>query len=222
MSAVRNRRRAIAPHAAPALPALVQSGVAANNSGTTLSCNWPGATTAGNLLVLIVGCSGGAGVTLTTPAGWTKVGEVNSSTKLAIFRIENASSHSGSQSVTISSSQVGFVCLSEWSGVAAASALEGFNSTSGTSTTGSTSAYTTTNAGDLLIGAIHWGAAGSAFTVGSPTNGFTLEEDEHMISPFYALNMLYKVGGATGSETAGVTASGTVAFTGMLAAFKAA
>ena len=107
--------------------ARVQASTAATSGTGAPAPAWPAATTAGDLLIAVVGVNTGATVgSWTPPAGWTLAsqGSVGAGSHTAIFYIENASSRSGTETFTYSSSRNAWGVLIEYSGVATSASLD--------------------------------------------------------------------------------------------------
>lgn len=207
----------------PFLPP-VQKAISPTNANATGTCNWPGATTLGNHLVLTVSVSGGSSTTINTPAGWT-VGPTifnGVNVRIATFYIENSASRSGTQSVTFSSAVDSVVSLAEYSGVAKSASLGATNTNTGSSSTPSSGTITTQAPNSLLV-AVLCGVAVAAFPPqSSPTGGFTLEQTAQAgLLTFVDVGYLDKAAGAVGSETATDTAGASLAWAGAILEFKA-
>ncbi len=103
---------------------LVQSIVAnsAATPSTSPAAAWPGATTAANILVAVIGCrgSGAAHPTITLPSPWVALtvrGETAVSYQdpgLRIFYLTNAASRSGTETATLSASVDWVMYLAEY------------------------------------------------------------------------------------------------------------
>jgi hypothetical protein len=160
----------------------VQAPAPATQTGAaSISLSWTSATTAGNLLIAILGISqagaSGGGITVTPPSGWTLAASAdggNNGARVDIYYIENAASRSGSESFTSSKTKDMTLALFEYSGLATSSSLDKTSTrtdttaTSSTLDTGQTAA--TTVAGELLIGALAHRAPDAQ---SAPTGGFT-------------------------------------------------
>jgi hypothetical protein len=151
-----------------ATPKFVQQKVA-GGSGTALGVSLP-ATGAGHALVAVVAIAAGSSAfvnSVTDSAGgsWTKgpVGFLTgTNTRVEIWYRTGAPSVT-SATVNLNVAKSAAVNVSEWSGVAAASALDGSAGGSGSSsTTVSTPTLTTTNATDLVIGGVDYPATATS------------------------------------------------------------
>jgi hypothetical protein len=104
------------------------------NSPTSLVCSW-GATSAGNLLILMVSATGSS-PTVTTPGGWTALGS-NPGTSISTYLFTLANNAGGLTGVTLACSATnGGISASffEFSGMPAANNAEYTNTFSGTGT----------------------------------------------------------------------------------------
>jgi hypothetical protein len=120
--------------------------------------------------------------------------------------------------VTLTTAKAAAVTVSEFSGIAATGALDASAATSSaSSTTAATPPITTTNATDLVVGAINY--AGSATsTLSAP--GFTSLPDASV--PTVNGRAAYVVTTAAGSWTAGWTLSRAAGSGGVILALKGA
>lgn len=210
-------------------PVLVQS-VNNNASNGSLSLSWPGATTAGNLLIAVVSASrpngGGSAPTITPPAGWTSaVSDVSEPTgtkiRTTIYYKANASSESGSQSWSsstfMSNGNLG-VIMAEYSGITASSPLDKTSSAADTNTSsttcGSGTTTTTAQARELAIAALCGGS-----TLGSAASGFTIQSQT---SANRFVGMLDKLLTSTGTPSTSATYSNGLNNVGVIATFKVA
>lgn len=148
----------------------------AQGTATTspVAVSWPTATTANNLLLLVLTWQGATSApTLTPPAGWTLAVKHTNVTGVAIYYKANASSESGSVSVTVSNSPRALdMALLEYSGIATSSPLDKTATNSGGGTvihSGSTAV--TTQASELCIAGL---ADTAAETMSSPSNSFSI------------------------------------------------
>jgi chitodextrinase len=192
---------------------------------STTSFNVPIASTTGNALVASIAVQAGTTTSvssLTDSAGntWTKgpVGFLSgSNTRVEIWYSTGAASVS-SVTVNLSAPDLASANVSEWSGVAPAGALDlsgGQGNVS--STTASTPSITTSNADDLIVGAIDFpGSVISALA----TAGFT-SLDDFTVSTVKG-RAAYRVASATGSYSAAWTLSGPSTSGGAILALKAA
>lgn len=130
--------------------------VANPNPITSVSVSWPAPTTANNYLTAAVVFSGGNPGTITPPTNWVQRGTTQNSgsnVSIAVFEVVNAASQSGSQSWSwTNASNVAKVTIAEYSGCATSSPNDGTDSiNTGSSSTLASSAFTTTNANDLIV-----------------------------------------------------------------------
>jgi hypothetical protein len=149
--------------------ALVQQTVASGNAAT-LPVTLGAASVSGHALVATVALSAGGSASVTgisdsSGGVWTKgpVGYLSGyNTRVEIwYRV--GSPPVSSVTVTLSAAKSAAVNVSEWSGVATVSALDGSaQSGAASSTTAATPALTTTNAKDVLIGAVNYPAAATS------------------------------------------------------------
>lgn len=210
-------------------PVLIQS-VHNNATAGSLSLSWPGATTAGRLLVAIVSASrgngSGAAPTITAPDGWTEaVTDVCNPTgpriRTSIYYKANASSESGSQawsSQTFMGTGLLGVIMAEYSGIATSSPLDRTASAAdtniGSTTCSSGTTSTTTQARELAIAGLCGGS-----TLGSASNSFTIQA-QTSANRFVA--MLDKLLTSTGTPSTSATYSTGLNNVGCIATFKVA
>lgn len=205
---------------------LVQNARGFNTGGTVVSATWPGNTTLHNLLVADLSVSGGSGVTISSlPSGWTYIGEVDRGTdvKVVKYYIENASVHSGAESVTVSTSSILDLVISEYSGAAISGALDTFVTNTGSSSNPDSGNITTAVNDELLV-CLLAGISSSIFGLqSSPTNGFTIEKSgqDGLINhlDIAVLDNLLPTAGVT---SAGTTAGVSYPWAAIIAAFKPA
>lgn len=213
-------------------PVLMQSIAAANNNtGATVAPTWPGATTAGNLLIACVSAgranAAGSAPTFTPPdVGWLEaVTDVCNPTgtriRTSIYYKANASSESGSKtwtSTVFSGACSLGVVMAEYSGITASSPLDQTASAADTNTAsttcGSGTTATTAQARELAIAALRGGSA-----LGSAGNGFTIQSQTSQ-SGFTAL--LDKLLTSTGTPSTSATYSTGQNNVGCIATFKVA
>ena len=148
---------------------LVQQATAAGRAAS-LAVSLPTASTSGDALVATVGLAAGSSASVTgiTDSGggnWTKgpVGfQSGTNSRVELWYRVGASSVSG-VTVTLSVAKPASVSVSEWAGVAAASALDGSaqGGTASSSTVG-TPSLVTSNASDLVIGAVNYPVAATS------------------------------------------------------------
>jgi Big-like domain-containing protein/purple acid phosphatase-like protein/calcineurin-like phosphoesterase family protein len=162
---------------APEGPSFVRQSTGSISTGTALIAN-VNATTGDTLVASIAIAAGSsksvASVSDSTGGAWTKgpVGFLTgANTRIEIWYRTNVPSGISSVTATISASGVASMNVSEWSGVASVSPVDRQAARGNSSATNaSTPSITTTNANDVVIGAINYpGAASSTLT----TSGFT-------------------------------------------------
>jgi hypothetical protein len=188
--------------------ALVRSATASTTSGTSMTV--PIATTAGDALVATVAIGAGStsavsSIADTSGGSWTKgpVGFLaGSSTRVELWYRTGVPAV-GSVTITLTSAKAAAATVAEFSGIAAAGALDASAATStSSSTTAATPSITTTNATDLVVGAINYPGSASS-TLGTP--GFTSLRDASV--PTVNGRAAYRVTTATGSWAVGWTLS---------------
>jgi acid phosphatase type 7 len=184
--------------------------------------------TSGNTLILALGWTPGAGnPSLSSVAdnngGTWQSTTIQSSGTQARMQIWYSLNHpSGSTIVTATySGNVSGVAanLSEWSGIATASAFDASAGTTGSSTTPSTSTVTTHNANDLVFGAAV--QQGKNTIVSGPTNSFTglTPAVTSGSSGNSSTQSAYQIESAINSYTTNWTMSGSNAWAGSIVAF---
>jgi len=192
--------------------------------------NLTAAPTAGNTLVAVISTRGTStgrvsGITQ-TGATWSRATQAANSTGTTteIWYASNIAAGAGTQITINQASLRSAAVVAEYSGILTGSPLDQIKSSTGSSTaavTGTTS--TTAQASELWLGGI--GIAdgrrtlnspyGNSFTgVASPQSGATSSD-----ATIYALE---KIVTATGAASSGGTLSGTAAWSGAIATFKAA
>ncbi|MCW3004887.1 MAG: metallophosphoesterase [Conexibacter sp.] len=203
--------------------ALVRSASASTASGTSMSV--PITTTAGNALVASVALGAGStsavsGITDSAGGSWTKgpVGFLAGSSTRTELWYRTGAPAVGSVTVTLTTAKAAAVTVSEFSGIAATGALDASAATSSaSSTTAATPPITTTNATDLVVGAINYAGSGTS-TLSAP--GFTSLPDAS--APTVNGRAAYVVTTAAGSWTAGWTLSRAAGSGGVILALKGA
>jgi hypothetical protein len=196
---------------------------------TTPSATWPSATTAGNLLVAVVGVNQqnvAGGVTITPPAGWTLVdAAANQGDNVAVsmYMKAAAASESGAVTFTLSSSRKSVVALSEWP-VTLASPLDkhaNAATTIGSATATSGTTATTTAASELWIAGLV-NQAGTGQTQSAPTNGFTLLDPSIVTGSGGAqltFGLYTKTATAVGAASCDATLSASANWAGVIGTF---
>jgi hypothetical protein len=167
----------IVDNPAPAGPSFVRQATGSISTGTALGANVN--ATAGDTLVASIAIAAGSSKSVvsvrdSTGGTWTKgpVGFLTgANTRIEIWYRANVPSGISSVTATISASGAASINVSEWSGVAGVSPVDQQAARGNASATNaSTPSVTTTNASDVVIGAINYsGTASSTLT----TSGFT-------------------------------------------------
>jgi hypothetical protein len=204
-------------------PAFVRDATGSTPLASTFGV--PLSTTAGDALVASIAIQAGSTASVTKvsdTAGntWTKgpVGLLSgSSTRVELWYATNADPVSG-VTVTLSAEKAAAANVAEFSGVAGAAALDvSAGSGSASSTTAATPTIATTNATDLLVGAVNYPGTATAELTGT---GFTA------LSPFAVSTLngraAYRVVSATGSWSAVWTLSKASTSGGAILALKGA
>jgi len=148
---------------------LVQQKVASGNTGT-LPVTLTSPSTSGNALVAVVALAAGSSASVTSvtdSAGgtWTRgpVGFLTGANTRVEIWYRLAATSVTSVTATLSAAKTAAVNVTEWSGVASSSAVDGSVGGSGASaTTVTTPSLATTNATDVVIGAINYPAAATS------------------------------------------------------------
>ncbi|MEI7741593.1 MAG: fibronectin type III domain-containing protein [bacterium] len=215
------------PNSAEAAVARVKTVTGSNNGATTVAATWPGATTAGNLLVAIIAVRGGTGTTITPPGGlgWTLAGaRANNGTTIgtAIYYIANAASQSGASTWTLTSAKA-TLTLVEYSGVVTATALDVTSTTVGSGTAGNSGQTAATAfAGEVSVGAISVASSGGTWS--APTNSYTLVSQVASTSGVattrHNTGFFEKIPAATAQEQVMATSAANAAWAGVIATFK--
>lgn len=162
------------------VPALRQAGghVTTGAGASTIAPPWPSATQTGNLLLLVVALwdADGTPPTPTNPSGWGSpiVNTSRDGGRLVVWKIENAASRSGSQSITLNDTvnAVGYVIEFTGTGVqdVAAVAAQGDSTLASTGTSD-----TTTQDEELWVGFVlnFDDSVAAVGTQENPTNDFS-------------------------------------------------
>ncbi|HST14090.1 MAG TPA: chitobiase/beta-hexosaminidase C-terminal domain-containing protein, partial [Gaiellaceae bacterium] len=202
-----------------------QATASSSSSAGSLTVNIP-ATTAGDALVAAIAvqaASTGPINAVTDSAGgtWTKgpVGSLTgSNTRIELWYRLNASSvTSVTASFASGTSKPLAINLTEWSGVASTAGVDAQTNGTGTSTTAAPPALTTTNASDVVIGAINFSSTSA--TSGAPSNGFTALNDLNMTTSHG--RVAYRLVSAAGSYQPTWTLSAASPFGAVALALKA-
>jgi hypothetical protein len=194
------------------------------SGGTSLAV--PVASVAGNALVANIAVKAGGSVSVasvrdSTGATWTKgaVGFLSGSNTRVETWYRLGAPAVTSVTATLSASNTAAANVTEWRGVAAVGALDGaLGAGTAASTTAAAPSVTTTQPGDLVIGAVNY-AGNAASTLAS--GGFTA------LSPFSVTTVVngraaYAVATTTGSYRASWTLASAVASGGTTIALRAA
>lgn len=195
---------------------LVQSKAGKGNSGTSVSVSGLTATTAGNLLVMIVDGEKNPGdVTFTPPANWVQIGATqHQDVFIAIsgtaYYYPNNPGGITSVAVTASSALSAWHCyFLEFSGVTTSSPLDAQSVRTQMATTAPSSGnITTTQAGDLVIGWISEDDVNGAYTLTQP-GGWTALTRNQDAGAWVSLYVAYKTAGSAGTESYAPTLSST-------------
>jgi hypothetical protein len=153
--------------------ALVQAGSVVLTGG---SASWiptlPAASTAGNLLVAIMGCSNGGQVN-TAPTGWKRAdGITNSGAGLDVWYYEDNPGGISSATFTKTANNAGLCFMLEFSGIVTSSSLDVKNTGSGS---GATCAVTMSGStsGDLAVSAFFQNLTASSAITWTKGSGWT-------------------------------------------------
>ena len=200
----------------PPPPALVQHAAASGTNTTKASATLARTSTTGDLLVATLGWRGTAKVT--PPAGWTLAASFGDT---AIYYQQNAPSVSGASTFSLSAKENWVISVSEWSGIAASSALDQTaNATSG-STKGTTAASGTTlvtsQPVELAVGGIR---ALAKLAESGPTGGFA--QLDQLTAGGNTLGAYGLVTGATGAFSTSLRLSVPANWRGVIATFRGA
>lgn len=185
----------------------------ANGTPYQVSATWDAATTAGNLLVAMVGFSliPSGGTDITPPAGWTLIGREDNASQgsIVIYAREQSTSRSGSETFVLGAARDAVAELVEYSTDEDHITFDVVgDGATGTSTTPSSGAVTPTAAGPLLrvAGLINRNDNPQS----SPGGGFSLVAME--VSPNASAANKMSVGAYEQIHTSGAaaTASATI------------
>jgi Big-like domain-containing protein/calcineurin-like phosphoesterase family protein len=204
-------------------PAFVRQATGSISTGTALSANIN--ATAGDALVASIAIAAGssksvASVTDSAGGTWTKgpVGFLSgSNSRVEIWFRTNVGSGISNVTATISASGAASMNVSEWSGVASASPVDQQASRgNASSTTAATPSITTTNASDVVIGAINYPAAATSTLT---TSGFTSLNDFNSGSGVHG-RAAHRVVSSTGAYSVSWTLSAASASGAAILALK--
>ena len=206
------------PRPAVAAPVKVQTGSVVSTNGGTLTLTLPSASTAGTLLIATFGADGGDRGS--TPAGWTKAavgGDTFAGNQAALYYYVNNPGGISSQAFSFPGSGWMAGQLTEWSGMATASALDVTTGNS-TYTSSSTSTYTVTSPSatadtdDLAVSAWQEYQATAGTDPFTPGSGWTNIGSTGSVSKHDHYTADYETGinaSTTVSETQTATTAGT-------------
>lgn len=184
-------------------PAYVNSNGNTSAVSTTVTINVPSGISNGHLLIANVGFTGGSGITVTPPAGWTLIRRDNNGTSLGnalYWRL--ASSEPASYSWTLSSTQNNSGSMIAYSNVHQTVPIGADGGQSNASSTNVTAPSITTLYTDSVV--LYFGGVLSVATYTPPT-GYTERLDVNSAS---FADKVYNTAGATGTATGVATAAG--------------
>lgn len=204
-----------------------QSNTHSGSSGTA-TCDWDEATQDGSLLLLGIGVKGGTGQTLATPTDWTRIGSViNNGTDvaLALYYIEGAAPRSGTESMSIGTSNLYVATLLERPGAKLSASLNTNASSTGNSGSPDSGSITPGVVNCLLVALLADYASSNVDydQQNSPTNDFTIREGAANSGATFTtidvalLDLLYP---DTASISASTSISDTHKWGGIIAAFE--
>lgn len=210
------------------VPTRVQR-VSNRGASGTGTCPWQKATTQGSLLVMRIDVydSDGTPPSPTTPSGWTLWGTATiDRMHRRIYTIANASSRSGTESVTLNDTVNWCMELLEYSGAEVLDVTQQSSGTSATASTGTTAATTQAEALALAFFAANGDPPGGApaFDQPSLTSGWTslgANADTVVGTPVLRTLTAERVLNATGAQEATVDLGASAEWTGTVLVFKA-
>lgn len=204
---------------------LVQAPSSRGSSVTSISTNWTSATTLGSLLLCAVNIydADGTPPTPTTPAGWTLVANIsNANHRSMLWKIENAASRSGAQSVTLNDTVQATINLFEYTGVEVQDVSDTSSGTDDNPDAGPTAASTQAEA--MGFAAVHYTKPNA-----DQIAGFTNDYDQittntdvigvhsgTLVVAFADKNLT-----ATGAQQTDITLDKTVTWVSYIVVFKA-
>jgi len=199
----------------PPPPTLVQHAVA-SGTGKTAGVALTNPSTSGDLLVASMGWYGS--VVPTTPPGWSRA---ISTGNIVVYYRENAPTTTGPVSIPFSGSATWVVSLSEWTGVAAAGALDRTASAGSASNTGTTALSGTTAVTSQPVELAIAGFRGAGTATQSPaTNGFALLDFGNPAKDTFGTNFLVTT--TAGARSTSVTLSAPLRWRGVIVTFRGA
>lgn len=200
--------------------AFVQSKTGSANNFNSLAATFDIASTAGNLLVAVIGVS--SDVTLTPPAGWSLAKTEVNTVEGSIYYRENAPSATTITFSIATSPTSSTIIIAEYSGIATASPLDVTGSNTGSSASPSTGSAGPTNLqNELLIGGLSSNPNGGTNTFSSPTNSFTLRAQiQELGDNLNSIALLDRIVSSVDTYSTGATLSQTAVWCGVIATFK--
>ncbi len=215
-------------------PGIVQASAVASvtteDTTVTVDAEWPAPTTAGNLLLAVVGYGGAVlseSSTTTVITGYTLASAstaTNNQPRTGIFYKANADSEEGAVTVTVDNATQlvnGLVVqLFEISGILAASPVD---QTAGTQSSGTNPASGTTAATSQAIEFVIAALGDERMEAQTaPTNGFQQYSETQLncVSDDLTLGIYYRTTTATGAQSTSVTTATSDQYAGAIATFK--
>ena len=190
-AAIDARIDAAPPADAPApQPTLVQQGVNAADTATSLSVTLPNLPAAGDVLVMVGGNPHAVldGVSGGGVASWTRAVYSDTNANIEIWYGVTTGA-SATVTITCASNTLSMnMSVSEWSDMAATGVLDAQNATSGLTSPAKSGAITTTNAHDLLVLGVSdsspntFGNPGpGTWTALTPANGYIVQSEWYRV-----------------------------------------
>ena len=204
-----------APSASAAI-AKVQAGTYLSQTAvTSITPTLGSASTSGDMLAAIVGT--GANTTVSAPSGWIKATGVFTTGvgATAIWYYPNNPGGISSVKFTLAASDSAVAQLSEWSGVATVSPLNGVHTTSATTTATTVSVSATAAAANELAITSFSASTGSGGNTFTPGSGWTNLLPAQSVSETGD----YKIGAGSGSVSETQTAATTAKWSAAIATF---
>ena len=210
--------------------ALVEQAVSTGGASQTTQTVPLGGTTVGDTLVLLVGDDHSNSATVSGVSGggvstWTKVTENSGASGDGEAEIWYGQVTSVGNTVTVTvsgSTNWQLANVSEWSGIASSSPVDGSTSSAATATSFTSGPISTSLAGDLVISDAWTSFNTPGFTSpqNSTTSGYTALNQTMAGGSYYRAWGAYQVDGSTGSISAGWTGPGSGFYATAIAAFK--
>lgn len=188
--------------------ALVRQATGTAASGTSVSVTIT-APTAGDMLILTLR-SNPLNSTVSAVSGggctWSSVIAGATNRVAAIWKCPNSSGSGTTITITLANATTNSIAnVSEWSGMDSSGTTDGTSTTSGANATPASTAISTTNANDLVVAVMGWGAtSGAVFNTG-PNNSFTALTTTSNV----AFDAAYQIESSTGSYSTGYGVGGT-------------